>query len=49
MFCLRACLAVPLFSACLAHAAPICKPGQPVERTCEYARRFRQAYLDHAA
>jgi 2-dehydro-3-deoxyphosphogalactonate aldolase len=25
------------------------KPGQPVERTREHARRFRQAYLDHAA
>ena len=25
------------------------KPGQPVERTRENARRFRQAYLDHAA
>ena len=24
-------------------------PGQPVERTREHARRFRQAYLDHAA
>ncbi|KRA42843.1 2-dehydro-3-deoxy-6-phosphogalactonate aldolase [Pseudoxanthomonas sp. Root630] len=24
------------------------KPGQPVERTREHARRFRQAYLDHA-
>ena len=24
-------------------------PGQPVERTREQARRFRQAYLDHAA
>lgn len=24
-------------------------PGQPVERTRERARRFRQAYLDHAA
>jgi len=33
MFCLRACLAVPLFSACLAHAAPICKPGQPVDES----------------
>ncbi|MFT4179616.1 MAG: 2-dehydro-3-deoxy-6-phosphogalactonate aldolase [Thermomonas sp.] len=25
------------------------KPGQPVERTREHARRFRQAYLDHTA
>ena len=25
------------------------KPGQSVERTREHARRFRQAYLDHAA
>jgi 2-dehydro-3-deoxyphosphogalactonate aldolase len=25
------------------------KPGQPVERTREHARRFRQAYLGHAA
>jgi len=25
------------------------KPGQPVERTRDHARRFRQAYLDHAA
>lgn len=25
------------------------KPGQPVECTREHARRFRQAYLDHAA
>lgn len=25
------------------------KPGQPVEHTREHARRFRQAYLDHAA
>lgn len=24
-------------------------PGQPVERTRQHARRFRQAYLDHAA
>ena len=33
MFCLRACLAVPLFSACLAHAAPACKPRQPVDES----------------
>lgn len=25
------------------------KPGQPVERTREHARRFRQAYLEHYA
>lgn len=25
------------------------KPGQPVERTREHARRFRQAYLEHHA